>query len=192
MRFRRMTMMTLALLGAGATSVLAQPPAPPAHHHHHPAMAAETGAAAPKLPGQDAFGAVQEIVGMLEADPTTDWSKVDVDALRAHLIDMNELTLHAKVERKTVAGGLRMEVTGEGRTAAAIQRMVPAHARQIDGTNGWSVKTEPARSGIVLTVTASDPAQTAKIRGLGFFGILSLGAHNQRHHLAMARGEHVH
>jgi hypothetical protein len=30
----------------------------------------------PTMPGQDAFGAIQEVVQMLEADPKTDWSKV--------------------------------------------------------------------------------------------------------------------
>jgi hypothetical protein len=44
----------------------------------------------PTLPGQDAFGAIQEIVRMLEADPKTDWSKVDLETLRQHLIDMND------------------------------------------------------------------------------------------------------
>ena len=33
----------------------------------------------PTLPGQDAFGAIQEIVGKLDADPNTDWSKVDLE-----------------------------------------------------------------------------------------------------------------
>ena len=32
--------------------------------------------ASPTMPGQDAFGAIQEIVRILEADPKTDWSKV--------------------------------------------------------------------------------------------------------------------
>ena len=57
----------------------------------------------PTQPGQDAFGAIQEIVRILEADPATDWSKVDLEALREHLIDMNEVTLHAAV----VAASLR-------------------------------------------------------------------------------------
>src|SRR5215475_7467525 len=30
----------------------------------------------PTIPGQDAFGAIQEIVQILDADPNTDWSKV--------------------------------------------------------------------------------------------------------------------
>jgi len=42
------------------------------------------------MPGQDAFGAIQEIVQILDADPKTDWSKVDLEALRQHLIDMDE------------------------------------------------------------------------------------------------------
>src|SRR5690348_8597028 len=32
------------------------------------------------MPGQDAFGAIQQIVQILEADPTTDWSKVNIAA----------------------------------------------------------------------------------------------------------------
>ena len=47
-------------------------------------------ATSPPMPGQDAFGAIQEIVQILDADPKTDWSKVDLEALRQHLIDMDE------------------------------------------------------------------------------------------------------
>ena len=46
----------------------------------------------PTMPGQDAFGAIQEIVRILEADPKTDWSKVNLEALRQHLIDMKDVT----------------------------------------------------------------------------------------------------
>lgn len=35
------------------------------------------------MPGQQAFGTIQEIVGMLEADPATDSSKVDISAFCA-------------------------------------------------------------------------------------------------------------
>jgi hypothetical protein len=57
----------------------------------------------PTTPGQDAFGAIQEIVQILDADPKTDWSKVDLEALRQHLIDMNEVTLKADVAAKPTA-----------------------------------------------------------------------------------------
>ena len=49
----------------------------------HAAMHAGT---IPTMPGQDAFGAIQEIVQMLAADPKTDWSKVNLEALRQHLL----------------------------------------------------------------------------------------------------------
>jgi hypothetical protein len=38
--------------------------------------------ATPTMPGQDAFGAIQEIVRILESDPKTKWSKVNLEALR--------------------------------------------------------------------------------------------------------------
>jgi len=146
----------------------------------------------PTMPGQDAFGAVQEIVRILEADPKTDWSKVDLEALRQHLIDMNEVTLRADAAAKQIEGGLEIAVTGSGRTLAAIQRMVTAHSREIDGVNGWSAATQALPNGVLLTVTSSDPKETAHIRGLGFIGLLASGSHHQPHHLAMAKGEFAH
>lgn len=143
----------------------------------------------PTLPGQDAFGAIQEIVGILEADPRTDWSRVDIDALREHLIDMNDVTLRATARAERVDGGLRIEVTGDGRTVAAIRRMLHAHAPMIDSRDGWSVSAAPVADGAVLTVTSEDPAQVLRIRGLGFLGIMATGAHHQPHHLAIARGD---
>lgn len=93
------------------------------HSQHGP----QTGSVVPKMPGQDAFGAIQEIVRMLEADANTDWSKVNLEALRQHLIDMNEVTLKADAISKPIDGGLEIGVSGSGRTLAAIQRMIPAH-----------------------------------------------------------------
>jgi predicted RNA-binding protein YlqC (UPF0109 family) len=144
------------------------------------------------MPGQDAFGAIQEIVAILDADPGTDWSKVDIEALRQHLIDMNEVTLNAVAAATPVDGGARHVITGEGRTLEAIRRMVPAHAREIDGMHGWASRVEPAPNGVALTVTATDPGQVARIRGLGFIGIMAQGSHHQAHHLAMARGAFRH
>ena len=155
---------------------------------HHAMMAAPAGAI-PSLPGQDAFGAIQEVVRILESDPGTDWSKVNIEALREHLIDMNEVTLHADAAASPVDGGLRIAVTGAGRTLLAIQRMVPAQAREIDGTNGWKTSVEPIPNGVLLTVTSLDSQQARKIRALGFIGIMAEGTHHQRHHLAIARGD---
>lgn len=152
----------------------------------------QMGMTTPTMPGQDAFGTVQEIVGILEADPKTDWSKVDLEALRQHLIDMNEVTLKADAAAKQIEGGLEIAVTGSGRTLAAIQRMVTAHAREIDGLNGWSATTQALPNGVALTVTSTDPGELQHIRGLGFIGLLVTGSHHQPHHLAIARGELAH
>jgi hypothetical protein len=115
------------------------------HEMQHAGPAATAGAM-PTLPGQDAFGAVQEIVAILEADPKTDWSKVNLDALREHLIDMNEVTLHADAAVERIEGGIRATVTGSGRTLVAIRRMIPAHAHEIDGLNGWHSGRSRART----------------------------------------------
>lgn len=148
----------------------------------------------PTMPGQDAFGAIQEIVRMLEADANTDWSKVNLEALRQHLIDMNDVTLKAEAEAKPIEGGIEVTVTGEGRTVEAIRRMVPAHAHEIEQShlNGWSAKTELLNDGVVLTVTSSDLQQVQHIRGLGFIGVMVSGSHHQPHHLGMAKGKFVH
>ena len=158
----------------------------------HAKHAAQMHGANLAMPGQDAFGAIQEIVARLDADPNTVWSKVNLEALRQHLIDMNEVTLNANAVAKPIDGGLEIAVTGSGRTLAAIQSMVPIHAQEINGLNGWSAKTEPVTNGVLLIVTAKDPKEVQHIRGLGFIGILVSGSHHQPHHLAMAKGEFSH
>jgi hypothetical protein len=183
------------LVALGATVFAQQMPAP-GNQMHHPRVAAQSpfdqGAAVPALSGQDAFGAIQEVVRILEADPATDWSKVNLERLRQHLIDMNEVTLRSEVKAVTVPGGLAMDVTGSGRTAEAIRGMVAPHAGELDQMKDWSARTEPIPGGLRLTVVARNPddAKTVgRIRGLGFIGLLVQGAHHQPHHLAMAKGE---
>jgi len=142
--------------------------------------------------GQDAFAAIAEVVQILEFDPATDWSKVDLERLRQHLIDMNEVVLHAAVKATPVLGGLAMEITGSGRTAQAIRSMIVPHAAELEGMPGWSAKTEPIADGVRLTVVSRDPSDAkavARIRGLGFAGLLVQGGHHGPHHLAMAKGE---
>jgi len=147
--------------------------------------------AMPTSPGQDAFGAIQEIVQILEADPATDWSKVDIEALRQHLIDMNEVTLNAAVSQRVTGSGIEFTVTGAGRTRDAIKRMVPAHVREL-AQLGWNARTEDLPGGVKLVVNASDPRALVKLKALGFIGIMVQGSHHQPHHLMMAKGAFVH
>jgi hypothetical protein len=146
----------------------------------------------PTMPGQDAFGAIQEVVRILDADPKTDWSKVDLEALRQHLIDMNEVTLHAEAAPKQIEGGLEIAITGSGRTLVAIQRMIPAYAQMANSHNGWSAKASELPNGALLIVTATSAKEVQHIRGLGFVGLLASGSWHQPHHLAMAKGEFDH
>jgi hypothetical protein len=142
----------------------------------------------PTMPGQAAFGAIQEVVQILEADPTTDWSKVNIAPLRQHLIDMDEVTLRAAADERSLDDGVEITVTGEGRTLEAIKRMIPAHAHELKQI-GWNAMTEDLSNGVKFTVTTADPKQVAKLKALGFMGIMALGPHHQPHHLMMAKGE---
>lgn len=149
----------------------------------------------PTAPGQAAFGAISEIVRILEADPKTDWSKVNVSALRDHLVDMDEVVMHTDATQKNVAGGIEVRATGNGNTVKSIQRLVTNHAGMLDGSTDYRAKVESLANGVKLTVTARDANNgniVARIRGLGFYGLLTEGNHHQPHHLSMARGEMVH
>jgi hypothetical protein len=182
-------------MGSGPMPHGAMPPGQIPHGAIHGSMMPSGPAAAtgvPTLPGQDAFGAIAEIVRILQADPKTDWSRVDLERLRQHLIDMHEVVLHAAVKARAVPGGLVMDVTGVGRTESAIRAMVVPHAAELDRMSGLAAKTEPIPGGVRLAVSArdaQDATTVARVRGLGFIGLLTLGAHHQPHHLAMARGE---
>ena len=147
-------------------------------------------AGGPTEPGQGAFATIQEIVEILEADPATDWSKVDLPALRLHLADMNALVLSAKVTERDITGGFEATISGAGRGGAAARRMVPAHAKELAKIEGWQVSVKaPAGGNIILRVTSFDPRLQQHVRGLGFYGMMVTGAHHQPHHLAIARGE---
>ena len=156
------------------------------HGGMHGQQSAATGT--PTMPGQDAFGTIQEIVQILQSDPKTDWSKVNIDTLRQHLIDMNEVTLHAAAAQRMIDNGIEITVTGEGRTLEAIKRMVPAHVNELHEI-GWSAKSEDLPNGVKLTVLASEAQPLTKLKALGFMGIMVQGGHHQPHHLMMAMGQ---
>jgi len=147
-----------------------------------------TAAGAVTMPGQDAFGAIQEIVQILQSDPKTDWSKVNIDTLRQHLIDMNEVTLHAAATPRVTDSGIEFIVTGEGRTVEAIKRMVPAHANELREI-GWGAKTDDLPNGVKLTVAVTEAQPLTKLKALGFMGIMVQGSHHQPHHLMIAMGQ---
>jgi len=144
----------------------------------------------PTMPGQEAFGTIQEIIGILKKDPNTDWSKVDIPALKKHLIDMNEVTLYANVDEKELENGLEMKVTGNDRTIGSIKRMVPTHVQMtLNKVENWEVKVKEIDNGVILKATSQKSNEIEHIKGLGFIGLMATGANHPSHHLMMAKGE---
>lgn len=143
-------------------------------------------------PGQGAFAALSEVVRALEADPDTNWSRVDLAGLRAHLVDMDRLVSDTNVEETELPDGLSAIATGDIDTIATLRRMVPAHAAQLAQDDRWTVEAIDVENGVELRVTGSDPAVVARIRGLGFFGLMASQDHHREHHMLMARGEDAH
>lgn len=180
-------MLGIACLAGASQIAHGTPPTHGAHAQH-----AQPAGVMLTMPGQDAFGAIQEIVQILQADPAMDWSKVNLAALREHLVDMNEVTLRALVTESPVDGGVAIAVTGRCRTLDGIRRMIPAHGQAVNRLPGWRARTETMPDGVQLTVTSVDLAQVARLRALGFAGLLVSGAPHQPHHLMMARGAHFH
>lgn len=187
-------MPSLKLLLA-ATLLAVMPTVAIAQEHdasHHAEMDTPTIRTLPTEPGQGAFAAIAEIVALLTADPSTDWSKVNIAALREHLVDMDQLTLNAQVEAKMSDDMVQFQVTGTDRAYAAIQVMVPAHANELSKSTEWKMQSELTNAGAILTVSSDDRGEIAKIAALGFFGIMATGAHHQEHHFMIAIGASVH
>lgn len=186
---------TRILLTAAALTLFVTPGAARAQSHEHragmhatPDSTAGASSRLATLPGQDAFGAIAEVVAILRADSTTNWSKVSIEALRQHLIDMNAVTLRSDVVSTNVPDGVQLRVTGDARVRDAAHRMLTAHSQALigEGLNATVTDEGPA---LLWTVTSAGGARTAELRALGLAGILTIGNHHSAHHLQLARGE---
>lgn len=109
--------------------------------------------------------------------------------LRRHLLDMDRLVSDTAVTETELPDGASMMAMGDAETIATLRRMVPAHAAQLARDERWTVKTAELENGIELHVTSDDPAVVARIRGLGFFGLMASQDHHRAHHLMIALGE---
>jgi len=145
-------------------------------------------------PGNDAFGTIQEAIRALEADSTTDWSQVDLEALRQHLIDMNNFTLHVDViSQKPIPNGV--DIIVKGNTPAAqqsLKRVLNAHPPMLKKETGWTMEVNPQNDQYELVVTTKNPDEVNKIRGLGYIGLMAYGMHHQMHHWMIVHGINPH
>ena len=146
------------------------------------------GQALPVESGQSAFAAIHEIVEMLEADPKTDWSKVDIDALRGHLIDMDNVTLRATISYQALPNGERIHVAGGPEVRNSIQRMVMMHAEMAGDTPDWHMTATTAPDGADINVTAKSARGLERMKALGLIGMMAEGMHHAPHHMMLARG----
>ena len=144
-----------------------------------------------KMPGNEIFGAIQEVISKLEADPSTDWSKVDLESLRQHLLDMQAFTEEvAVVSQEPHENGIEIKVQPETKRAVtALQKVFQMHPAMLKKEKGWDMKTKEEDGKWTITVTTTKPSEIAKIRALGYIGILAEGAHHQLHHWMIATGK---
>lgn len=143
-------------------------------------------------PGQGAFAAISEIVRVLEADPTTDWPRVNITALRDHLIDMDRVIRDTVVAQEALTDGIHAIVTGDAEALAAAARMVPAHAAELRRDDRWQVETAVTSNSVELTVVSDDPVVATRIKALGFYGLMASQDHHRAHHYIIATGGVAH
>lgn len=144
--------------------------------------------------GTDIFATIQEVIRKLSADPETDWSKVNLEALREHLRDMFEFSYHVDViaQRPTTHGVIIVVKPLSNRAQSALEKVLSAHPAMLKMETGWDMQSSSSQGLYTITVTTTNPTEVDKIRGLGYIGLLAIGHHHQLHHWAMATGQNPH
>ena len=145
-------------------------------------------------PGNDAFGTIQEVVRKLRENPHTDWSRVDLEALRQHLVDMDSFTKHvSEISKRNIKSGVELEVRADSEAASqSLARALSAHPRMIKDEFGWDITVSGKGPVYQMRVTSPHPQDVEQIRGLGYIGIMALGQHHQMHHWIIATGGNPH
>ncbi|WP_298260937.1 hypothetical protein [uncultured Litoreibacter sp.] len=146
----------------------------------------------PNEAGQSQFAAISEIVTLLRDDTDTDWTQVDIKALRDHLVDMDNVTTKVLVERRVDGLGVTFKVTGDEVVAESIRRMVLAHSPMLQRSSDWTFIAEEVGGGASMLVQTASEEELNQVLGLGFFGLMTVGAHHQQHHLMIAAGQSPH
>jgi len=144
--------------------------------------------------GNYEFWTIQEAIQELDADPKTDWTKVNVEALRQHLVDMHNFTINVDVlSQKAIEKGMEAVVrpTTKG-SEASLDRVFAAHPAQLKREAGWDMQVKKKGDLFTLRVTTNNPAEVNRIRGLGYIGVMALGEHHQIHHWGLVKGENPH
>ena len=143
--------------------------------------------------GTDPFAVIQEVIALLEANPDTDWSVINIEALRSHLVEMQDMTLNVTVEQQPINLGFMAVITPTtNRALDSLIQVLAAHPSQMKIETGWDMTVANNNGIFTITVTTDQLFDVDKIRGLGYIGIIAYGNHHQPHHWAMVSGENPH
>jgi len=143
--------------------------------------------------GTDPFAVIQEVITLLEANPDTDWSMVNIESLRSHLVEMQDMTLNVNVEQEPIKLGFKaIIIPTTNRELQSMIRVLSAHPSQMKKETGWDMLVTNNNGIFTLTVTTNQLQDVNKLRGLGYIGIMAYGNHHQPHHWAMASGDDPH
>jgi hypothetical protein len=192
--------MHLRKLSLSIVAMIMAMPMASAHMHHanmnHAAMMGNNTATTPVVlteSGTDPFATLQEVVTALEANPDTNWEKVNIEALRLHLVEMQDMTINVDVKHQYIDNGFQAVVTPTtNRAVKSLTRVLSGHPAQMKAETGWDMQVSNNDDVFTLTVVSKKAHEVAKIRGLGYIGVMAYGNHHQPHHWAMASGENPH
>lgn len=142
-------------------------------------------------PGNDIFGTIQEVVQKMEANPDTDWSEVNLEALRQHLLDMKAFTEEVEVLTKShIAKGIEITVRPQSeRAVQALKKLFSMHPDMIQKEKGWDMNAKQDDDNWIISCTTDDKTEVEKVRALGYIGLLAEGVHHQLHHWMIATGK---
>lgn len=144
--------------------------------------------------GNDVFATIQEVIKKLDNNPATDWSKVNIEALRQHLLDMNDMALHVEIiSQKPLKNGLEVTLQPTtNRAAQTLARVFNAHPMHLKRETGWDMQVVKNDQQFVLTTTTEKPEQVQKIIALSYIGLMAYGNHHQPHHWGISTSQNPH
>ncbi len=177
----------LAIMSAVVFSICSSTGIAAAQQHHM-----KQGSSPLTMPGNEIFGTIQEVIHKLEANPNTDWSKVNLEALRQHLLDMKAFTEEVDVvDKKPIADGVEIHVRPHTKQAeGALKRLFSIHPKMLKQEEGWDMTAKQNGNQLwTITCTTRKPSEVEKIRALGYIGLLAEGSHHQLHHWMIATGQ---
>ncbi|MCO4838757.1 MAG: hypothetical protein KC447_01395, partial [Rhodobacteraceae bacterium] len=72
------------------------------------------------------------------------------------------------------------------------RRMVLARSPMLQGTSDWTVISGELGNGASMLVQVGSDEELNQVLVLGLFGLMTIGAHHQQHHLMIATGRSPH